>query len=302
MIALATVAILGSCSVTQKVIKTNDPFIIYDHALTLYEAENWKKSVLLFEIVEPYVAGSSREDSLLFFKARSNFKLADYDVAIQELDEFRRSFGRSVFLEDAEGIYTLSHYYQAPGTTRDQTLTMQAISVIDEFISRYPESENISKFLDMRKELYLRLHEKSFLNAYTYYKIGRHKSAIVAFRNAMKEYPYSEFREKISFYIVASSYELARNSVDSKKEDRYLQMIDSYYTFLAEFPESTYRSEADQMESRARNYIDRQNDNRKKIAAGEIIEESSGTRLFGRTKKRVDDSEPEIRVEDPSLE
>lgn len=299
---VAVVAMAG-CSATQKVLKTADPDKIYNYALKLNEEESWKKASTLFETVEPYVAGTNREDSLLFYKARCQFKLADYETAVAELDQFRRSFGRSIFLEDAEGIYTLCHYYMSPGPTRDHKVTIQAIRVIDEFLSRYPKSEQVEKFKEMREELNLRLHEKSFLNAYTYYKIGRYKSAIVAFRGAMKEYPESDFREKISFYVVASGYELARNSIESKKEDRYLQMIDSYYTFIAEFPESEYRESTDQMEKRASNYIDRQNEIRAKIAAGEKLDEDDGTRLFGRKKKREEkraEREEEIIVEEPA--
>ncbi len=303
VIAMVAVVAMAGCSATQKVLKTADPDKIYNYALKLNEEESWKKASTLFETVEPYVAGTNREDSLLFYKARCQFKLADYETAVAELDQFRRSFGRSIFLEDAEGIYTLCHYYMSPGPTRDHKVTIQAIRVIDEFLSRYPKSEQVEKFKEMREELNLRLHEKSFLNAYTYYKIGRYKSAIVAFRGAMKEYPESDFREKISFYVVASGYELARNSIESKKEDRYLQMIDSYYTFIAEFPESEYRESTDQMEKRASNYIDRQNEIRAKIAAGEKLDEDDGTRLFGRKKKREEkraEREEEIIVEEPA--
>lgn len=38
----------------------------------------------------------------------------------------------------------------------------------------------------MDKILTQRLHDKTYLNAYTYYKIGRYKSAIVALKNALK--------------------------------------------------------------------------------------------------------------------
>ena len=47
------------------------------------------------------------------------------------------------------------------------------------------------------------------------------------------------------------------NSVQRKQTDRYLSMLDSYYTFIAEFPESTHRKEVDRMAKHARDYLDR---------------------------------------------
>ena len=78
-----------------------------------------------------------------------------------------------------------------------------------------------------------RLHDKEFLNAYTYYKIGKHKSAIVALKNALRKYPETPHREELMYLIVGSGYELAHNSVQRKQTDRYLSMLDSYYTFIA---------------------------------------------------------------------
>lgn len=56
-------------------------------------------------------------------------------------------------------------------------------------MSRYPDSEKYGQFEQMRNELTGRLHDKEFLNAYTYYKIGKHKSAIVALKNACGNTP-----------------------------------------------------------------------------------------------------------------
>lgn len=253
--AVVTLVVMASCSATQKAITSGDPQIIYRHALDLYEGENWNKAAALFEMIEPYMAGAPNEDSLLYFKARCRFKGYNYSEAVAEFDEFRRRFGRSPFLEDAEGMYTLSYYYMAPGPTRDQQTTQLALISVEEFLSRYPDSEQFDTFSSLRDELVERLHEKTFLNAMTYYKIGRYKSAIVAFKNAFKQYPDSKYREEISYYVVASAYELADNSVPSKKEDRYLQMLDSYFTFIAEFPESKHRKEVDTMEKKARKYL-----------------------------------------------
>ena len=138
---------------------------------------------------------------------------------------------------------------------RDQTVTGQAIVAISEFMSRYPDSEKYGQFEQMRNELTGRLHDKEFLNAYTYYKIGKHKSAIVALKNALRKYPETPHREELMYLIVGSGYELAHNSVQRKQTDRYLSMLDSYYTFIAEFPESTHRKEVDRMAKEAKDYL-----------------------------------------------
>jgi outer membrane protein assembly factor BamD len=99
--------------------------------------------------------------------------------------------------------------------------------------------------------------EKSYINAYTYYKIGRYKAAIVAFKNAMKRYPESPHTEQMMYYTVVSAYRLAENSVEAKQLDRYIAMLDHYYSYLAEYPESKRLKELERMAKMARNFIDK---------------------------------------------
>ena len=124
-------------------------------------------------------------------------------------------------------MYALCFYYLSPGPSRDQTMTGQALIAINEFMSRYPHSEQIENFKTINTELTQRLHDKAYLNAYTYYKIGRYKSAIVSLKNALKQYPESSHREEIMYLIVDASYRFASNSVAEKQTDRYLAMLDS---------------------------------------------------------------------------
>lgn len=138
-------------------------------------------------------------------------------------------------------------------------LTGQALIAINEFMSHYPLSENIEQFKQINRELTERLHDKVYINAYTYYKIGRYKSAITALKNALKQYPDSKHREEIMYLIVDSSYRLASNSIASKQTDRYLSMLDSYLSFKEEFPESTHIRRLDRLAEEARNYLDRNN-------------------------------------------
>ena len=240
-------------------LKSGQPELIYSKALEYYQKEKWQRASTLFEGVQHYYTGSSREDSISFFNARCKYKNRDFDTASTLLDDFRRKFGRSAFIEDAEGMYALCFYYLSPGPSRDQTMTGQALIAINEFMSRYPHSDRVEDFKQINGELTQRLHDKSYLNAYTYYKIGRYKSAIVSLKNALKQFPDSNHREEIMYMIVDASYRFANNSIANKQTDRYLSMLDSYLSFKEEFPESTHIKSLDRMAQQARDYLDRNN-------------------------------------------
>ncbi|MFI3277494.1 MAG: outer membrane protein assembly factor BamD [Rikenellaceae bacterium] len=272
----------SSCGPTQKVLMSGDEEAIYAEAINQYDLGKWNKASNLFEAVESIFEGTTREDSLAFYNARCKFKRQDYPTAIELMSTFRRKYTRSPFIEDAEGILTLSYYYLSPSAERDQTNTIVAISSINEFQSRYPQSEQYETFEKIKLELIEKLQEKSYLDAYTYYKIRKYKSAIIAFRNAMKEFPDSKYREDMMFYILSSSYELARNSIKIKEVDRYMKLVDFYYSFVAEFPESKYLKEVEVKAARAKLFLEMNNPG---LTTTGVVEE--GTRSRREAKEQI---------------
>lgn len=253
--------LLAGCNSIQQVLKNNDPMQMYQLGIKYYNQQKWNKASMLFDAASPYFNASDKEDSLAFMNAHCKFKQRDYGAAASALEDFRRKFGRSVFIEDAEGILALSYFYLSPGPKRDQSMTTQALVAVNEFLSHYPDSEQAEKFRSINRELTERLHDKAYLNAYTYYKIGRYKAAIIALKNAVKLYPESRHREEIMYLIVKASSKLAENSVRDKQTDRYLSMLDSYYSFVAEFPESEYLREVERLAQHAKNYLERNKKN-----------------------------------------
>ena len=247
-----------------KVIKSDDPALIYEEALKYYNREKWKPAGDLFDACQAYYVGDMKEDSIAFFSARSKFKGRDYVEATTQLDEFRRKFGRSVFIEDSEAMLAMCHYYLAPDPTRDQTVTGEAIVAFSEFIERYPNSKRVEAFSELITELTERLKKKAYLNAYTYFKIQRYKSAVVALRNALKLYPETPHREEILYLIAVSNYRLAHNSIEEKQGERYLNVLDSYYSFINEFPESKHRKELERYTKEAKDYLDKNNIDKQK--------------------------------------
>ena len=258
IIILAVMAMTTvGCSTVQKIINTGDAQFIFERAKEYYEQEKWSKAYALFEVCEPYYRGTMREDSVTFFKARCSFKDGDYYSAAEMLDTFRRTFNRSVFIENAEAMYAICLYNMCPAPERDQSTTSQAIIAISEYMSHYPDSEQIVLFQDMTQDLTWRLHEKAYINAYTYYKIGRYNAAIIAFRNALKMYSETHRREDLLYHIAMASFKLAENSVEEKRLDRYMSTLDAYYSFVMEYPESKYSKEMEQVAETAKRYIEK---------------------------------------------
>ena len=253
----AVIVAFCSCTSIQRIIKSGDAELILDRGVMFYNAEKWQKAIALLEHCQPYFKGTLKEDTIAFYKARAHFKDGDYMTASEQFDDFRRSFGRSAFIEDAEALYAVSLYNMCPVPERDQTNTARAIVAISEFMSHYPESSQRPLFEDTTKDLTWRMHEKSYLNAYTYYKIERYNSAIIAFRNAIQKYPDSHRREDMMYYIVKSSFLFAENSIVTQQLDRYMAALDAYYTFVMEFPESKYKKEMDHVADVSKRFIEK---------------------------------------------
>ena len=54
-----------------KVIKSDDPALIYSEALKYYNREKWKPAGDLFDACQAYYVGDMKEDSIAFFSASS---------------------------------------------------------------------------------------------------------------------------------------------------------------------------------------------------------------------------------------
>jgi outer membrane protein assembly factor BamD len=98
-------------------------------------------------------------------------------------------------------------------------------------------------------ELQDKLVLKDLLAAKLYYNLGNYmgnnfQSCVITAQNALKDYPYTKYREELSILVLKARYEMAVYSVEEKKTDRYRETVDEYYAFKNEFPESEYMKEA----------------------------------------------------------
>lgn len=258
VIIAAAVGVVG-CSPFNKLLKLNDSEQMYHAAIGYYNDGDFQHALQLFEELAPRYASTMRADTIMYYTGCCFYKQGDFHTSGRIFDEYRSTYGRSPLLEDVEYMHAMGYYFSSPQPSRDQTTTLQAIRAIGEYMERYPSSPKMGVCEMRLEELKGKLYDKSFINARTYYKTGRYKAAIIAFENALAEYPDTPHREEILFLTLDASCRLAENSISSLQVDRYLDAMDAYYNFISEFPESKHARAAERMQRAAKRFLAKNN-------------------------------------------
>ncbi len=259
MVVVAAFVGVVSCSPFSKLLKLNDSDQMFHAAVNYYHEGDYQHALQLFQELGPRYASTFRADTIMYYTGCCLYKQGDFESSALIFDEYRRTYGRSPLLEDVEYMHAMGYYFSSPEPSRDQTKTVQAISAINEYMERYPESPKLGVCEVRLGELKGKLYDKAFINARTYYKTGRYKAAIIALRNALEEYPETPHREEILFLTLDASYRLADNSISELQVDRYLDAMDAYYNFISEFPESKHARAAERMHRASKRFLAKHN-------------------------------------------
>lgn len=244
-----------SCSQYEKIVKSDDVNLKYTKAFEYYNKEDYVKSGALFDQLAPLTRGTRRADSVYFYQAMSQYKLSDYIIAGHYFNVFVGLYQNSRFIEEAAYMEAYCYYLQSPRPELDQIPTHQALDAFRLYMIHYPKSTRIADCQRIISELNEKLMEKSYLSAKLYYNLSDYKAAIVALNNCLTDYPDTKMREEIMFLILKSKYYLALNSIRTKQTERFQDMVDEYYSFVAEYPESKNKKDAEDMYKESSKYI-----------------------------------------------
>jgi len=257
IVALSVLAI--SCSKYNQLLKSDKVSQKFAKGLEYYEKGKYRRAQLLIASVAEDYAGKIGEDSVFYYLGTTFYKEGDFLTSGDIFEQYRQTFISTPFDEEVEYMWAKGFYFMSPPYYRDQSTTLQALSAIAEYLSHYPNSVKREDLEDNTRELTLKLYDKSFENAHLYYKIGYYNSAIIALRNALDEYPGTNHREDIYYYIVCSHYEYARKSQLHLQRIRYMNLQDAYLSFISEYPDSEFRKDADKMNNEAIKYLEKYN-------------------------------------------
>ena len=223
----------------------------YNKAMEYFNAKKYNRSKELFDKIVNISRGTPRDDTVQYYLGLSQYYFGDFIEAEATFDQFTQIFPRSPFTEKARFLRIDCLLDMTFRWELDQLPTHKAIAVINEFLYDYPASTYTDRCREILDDLQERLERKSFEAAKLYYKIEDYKAAAHALKNVLRDNPDNRYREEILYYIVASNYKYAVNSVTFRQRERFLTVIDAYYNFISEYPESKYSGELGAMFKRA---------------------------------------------------
>ena len=253
MICLAGMATLlfTACSGEfNRVMKTDDVNYRYEYAKQCFgEGRYGRAASLLLDLISVKKGRDDAEESL-YMLGMSEYMNRDYESASETFKKYFKTYPGGHYAEQASYYVGQSLYEGAPEPRLDQTPTIGAINAYQQFLDFFPDSELRQKAQERLYELQDKLVQKELLAAQLYFNLGgyfgninsnnesNYISCIVTAENALKQYPFSKWREDFSLIIMKSKFELAQNSSADKRIERYRDAEDECYGFLNEFPDS----------------------------------------------------------------
>ena len=256
---------LISCGNYNKLQKTNNYDYKYEAAKQYYFEGQYNRASLFLQDVIATFKGTNKGEESLLLSGMSSYKARNYNAAMSFFRKYYQSYPRGLYTEKAHFYCGMSLYKNIPEVKLDQSATYEAISEFQEFLELYPGSVLSAEVQEIIFKLQDRLVEKEYLSAKLYYDLGsyflncsnggsNYQACIVTAENAIKDFPYTSRREDFAILILRAKFELAAQSIESKKEERYHNAIDEYYGFTNEYPESKYMKEANELFKKAKQY------------------------------------------------
>jgi outer membrane protein assembly factor BamD len=249
---LVLVVGFSSCSDYQKVLKSKDSEFKYEKAIGLYEEGDYYRALQLFDQLIPVFRGTQKAEMLNYYYAQSYYKQEDYIMASYYFKKFAKEYPRSKFAEECYFLSAYCKFLDSPVYSKDQTNTYEAVRELQGFVDAFPTSERVEECNELIGQLRTKLEKKSFEIASLYLKMSDYQAAVTTFNNLLKEYPDTKFREDAMFGLIEANYRYASKSILSKQEERYQSAIESYDRYIANFPESDRRKQADVMYEKAK--------------------------------------------------
>jgi len=251
---LLVVMVAGCKSRFEKLRASNNIAQKYQEALKYYNNKKYSKALILFDDLAQRYRGQAEAEDLYYYSAYTNYYLRDYTSARFYFKQFTDTYPNSTRAEECRYMGAYCYYLESPKVGLDQEYTYRAIEALQLFINLYPDSERAKEAAGLIDDLRDKLETKAFNNAKLYLDMGLqddYRAAVIAFENVLIEFPDTKYAEEMEFLSIKAQCLYAEQSRMARREERYGKVLDLYANFIADYPESKFRKEADQLKQDA---------------------------------------------------
>ena len=256
IIILFTAFVMSSCgnftNLYKHKLKEKDYDYMYEAAKEYYVAGRYTQAITLLNDVITILKGSDRGEESVYMLAMSYLKNKEYSIAAQSFQQYYTSYPRGKYTERARFFAGKALWISSPESQLDQTDTYTAIQELQLFLEFFPNSIYKEEAQNIIFEAQDKLVEKEFDAAKLYYNLGtymgnNYQACVISAQNALKDYPYTKYREDLSLLVEKAKYAQAVHSVLSRRAERFRDAVDECYAFKNEYPESTNIKDVDEM-------------------------------------------------------
>ena len=255
-LSIMILMLMVSCSKYQKILKSTDLNFKFEKAVMYYEKEDFNRALPLLEELSTAFRGSAKAEEVNYYYAYCHYSLGEYLLASYLFDTYAKTYPNGKHTEECQYITAYCFYLESPIYKLDSKNTYKAINQLQLFTNLYPKSERVEQCNNLIDELREKLAKKAFFNAKQYVITEYHKSAIIALQNVLIDFPGSKYEQEIYFLIVESSFQLAKNSISTKKQERLENTIDAFHEFIEKYPESQFLKQAKNIEQKTLKLIE----------------------------------------------
>lgn len=249
-----------------QIYKSSDNDMKYEFAKECYARGKYLKATTLLQELVTIQKGTDNAEESLYMLGMAEFKSKDYETAAEYFKKYYKTYPKGIYAEDASYYIGESLYKSTPEPRLDQTETVNAISAFQDFLDVYQDSKMKSGAQNRLFELQDKLVKKELHSAQLYYNLGtyfgnctnggsNYEACIITAQNALKDFPYTSMREDFARLIMKSKFELAQQSVEAKKIDRFRDAEDECYGFINEYPDSKDKALAEKYIAVCKKYV-----------------------------------------------
>ena len=212
IISIVLLIACGSKPVLKQLSADNE----FERAMEYFENEQYDIAAMAFERILFYHATSEFVDDAQYWLGRSYYASKEYDQAIAEFDYLVKNFSKSKFIEEAFLYRAKSYLMKAPPFYKDPTEIEHAISLFDQFLTRFPNSvhtDDVKAHILMARN---RLAKKELENGKLYLKMGEKDAALLYLMYIVTTYPETESSNEAR-YLAASIFQIKKQYDDALK-------------------------------------------------------------------------------------